>query len=74
MQSILQAEMVLRAHCTNAQFQPRRPHPRRRARPGEDKLDDPNHYVKRHHDYQLERIGIAEPSACVVHGEELNLD
>jgi hypothetical protein len=42
--------------------------------PDKDKLDDPNHYAKRHHDYLLERIGIAEPSTLVVHGEELKLD
>ncbi len=42
--------------------------------PDKDKLDDPNHYAKRHHDNLLERIGIAEPSTLVVHGEELKLD
>lgn len=42
--------------------------------PEKDKLDDPNHYAKRHHDYLLQRIGIAEPSTRVVHSEELKLD
>jgi len=42
--------------------------------PDKDKLADPNHYAKRYHDYVLERIGIAEPSTQVVHGEELKLD
>ncbi len=42
--------------------------------PDKDKLGDPNHYAKRYHDYLLERIGIAEPSTRVVHGEELKLD
>ncbi|MEN9367395.1 MAG: hypothetical protein RL489_1753 [Pseudomonadota bacterium] len=42
--------------------------------PDKGKLDDPNHYAKHHHDYLLERVGIAEPSMRVVHGEELKLD
>jgi hypothetical protein len=42
--------------------------------PDKNKLDDPNHYAKRHHDYLRERIGMVEPSTRVVYGEELNLD
>lgn len=42
--------------------------------PNKDKLGDPNHYAQRHHGHLLERISIAEPSMCVVHGEALKLD
>lgn len=42
--------------------------------PDQNKLDDPNHNARRHHDSLIQRIGFAEQGNVKVHGEELKLD